>query len=174
VPHSSNTTTTLPYLWYHWVTALIKEYPMSHVCALICRVDDPTTLTQIATKTMIVDWYHLHQKCLELSSRICRGKQAKRWLLLRQIRLWRGDLAAAIALLEAYRPQSRKTEALDTFSACLQAREDWMVNYGERRIDQHSIGSGMPPSFELSHQIVGDLFLGLTDRAPHAQARIGI
>jgi hypothetical protein len=26
----------------------------------------------------------------------------------------------------------------------------------------------------LSHQIVGDLFLGLADRAPHAQARISI
>ena len=101
------------------------------------------TLVCIANKTMILDWYHLHQKCLELSSRICRGKQAKRWLLLRlERRLWRGDVVAALALLEAYRPQTRNTEALDTFIAYLQARKDWMVNYRQRRIDQQYIGSG--------------------------------
>jgi len=101
------------------------------------------TLVHIANKTMILDWYHLHHKCLELSSRICRGKQAKRWLLLRLYRrLWRGDVVAAIALLEAYRPQTRNTEVLDTFIAYLQAREDWMVNYRQRRIDQQYIGSG--------------------------------
>jgi hypothetical protein len=101
------------------------------------------TLVHIANKTMILDWYHLHHTCLELSSRICRGKQAKRWLLLRLYRrLWRGDVVAAIALLEAYRPQTRNTEALDTFIAYLQAREDWMVNYRQRRIDQQYIGSG--------------------------------
>jgi hypothetical protein len=101
------------------------------------------TLVHIANKTMILDWYHLHQKCRELSSRICRGKQAKRWLLLRLYRrLWRGDVAAALALLEAYRPQTRNTEVLDTFMAYLQAREDWMVNYRQRRIDQQYIGSG--------------------------------
>jgi hypothetical protein len=32
----------------------------------------------------------------------------------------------------------------------------------------------MTPIFELSQQIVGDLFLSLGDRAPHAQARITI
>jgi hypothetical protein len=101
------------------------------------------TLVHIANKTMILDWYHLHQKCLELSSRICRGKQAKRWLLLRlEWRLWRGDVVAAIAPLEAYRPQTRNTEVLDTFIAYLQAREDWMVNERQRRIEQQSIGSG--------------------------------
>ena len=48
--HISNTTTTLPYMWYHWATALTKEYPMSHIRVLICRVDDPTSdqMTQLA------------------------------------------------------------------------------------------------------------------------------
>jgi hypothetical protein len=101
------------------------------------------TLVHIANKTMILDWYHLHQKCRELSSRICRGKQAERWLLPRlERRLWRGDVAAAIALLEAYRAETRNTEALDTFIMYLQAREDWIPNYRHRRIAQHSIGSG--------------------------------
>jgi len=51
-------------------------------------------------------------------------------------------VAAAIALLEAYRPQTRNTEVLDTFIAYLQVRQQWMVNYRQRRIGQHSIGSG--------------------------------
>jgi hypothetical protein len=74
------------------------------------------TLVHIANKTMLLDWYDLQHKCLELSNPICRGKHAKRWLLLRQIRRrWRGDVAAAIALLEAHRPQTRNTDALETF-----------------------------------------------------------
>ncbi len=32
----------------------------------------------------------------------------------------------------------------------------------------------MPTVFELGHQLVGDQFLGLADRAPNTQARIGI
>ncbi len=35
---------------YHWATALTKQYPMSHIRVLICRVDDPTSdqLTELA------------------------------------------------------------------------------------------------------------------------------
>ena len=35
------------------------------------------TLAHIPTKTMILDWYHLQQKCMDLSRRICRGKGAR-------------------------------------------------------------------------------------------------
>jgi hypothetical protein len=35
------------------------------------------TLAMITDKTMLLDWHHLQQKCLELSSRICRGAAAK-------------------------------------------------------------------------------------------------
>src|SRR5262249_49992921 len=31
-------------------------------------------LSQVKQKTMILDWHHLQQKCLELSSRICRSR----------------------------------------------------------------------------------------------------
>ena len=41
------------------------------------------TLAALAEKTLLVDWHHLQQKCLELSSRICRGKMAKAQLLRR-------------------------------------------------------------------------------------------
>jgi len=100
-------------------------------------------VAQIATKLMILDWYHLDQKCMDLCSRICRGKGAKAQLVLRLYRrLWRGDVAAAIKVLEAYRPQARNAEVLDTLIAYLQARQPWIPNERQRRIDQHSIGSG--------------------------------
>ncbi|HEX9441686.1 MAG TPA: hypothetical protein VF909_18505 [Roseiflexaceae bacterium] len=57
-------------------------------------------------------------------------------------RLWRGDVAATVALLEAYRPETRNTEVLDTLIAYLQARQPWIPNYRQRRIDQQYIGSG--------------------------------
>jgi hypothetical protein len=101
------------------------------------------TLAHIPDKTMILDWYHLQQKCMDLCSRIGRGKVAKAQLLLRLYRrLWRGDVAAAIALLEAERPQARNVEVLETLIAYLQARQQWIPNYRQRRIDQQYIGSG--------------------------------
>jgi hypothetical protein len=73
------------------------------------------TLAQIPTKTMILDWYHLAQKCLEASSRICRGKVARAQFLRRLYRrLWCGNVAAAIAFLEAYRPQAKNGAMLET------------------------------------------------------------
>jgi hypothetical protein len=100
-------------------------------------------LVPIPNKTMILDWYHLHQKCSELCSRICRNKHARATLLLRLYRrLWRGEVAAAIVVLEAYRPQARNTAPLETLIAYLQAREEWIPNYRQRRLDQQYVGSG--------------------------------
>jgi hypothetical protein len=92
---------------------------------------------------MILDWYHLDQKCREQCSRICRGKHAKAQLLLRLYRrLWRADVAAALQVLDDERPQARNAEALDVLIAYLQARQAWIPNYRQRRIDQHYSGSG--------------------------------
>ncbi len=100
-------------------------------------------LTQIPDKTMILDWYHLHQKSADLCSRICKGKQARAKLLLRLYRrLWRGDVTGAIAVLQAYRPQARNMEVLETLVAYLAARQAWIPNYRQRRIDRQYIGSG--------------------------------
>ena len=41
------------------------------------------TLASIAHKTMLLDWHHRRQKCLEMTSRICRGREAQRQLLQR-------------------------------------------------------------------------------------------
>jgi hypothetical protein len=101
------------------------------------------TLAQVPNKTMVLDWYHLQQKCFDLSSRICRGKLARAQFLRRLYRrLWRGDVAAAIEVLEAYQPQARNSEVLDTLITYLQARQPWIPNYRQRRMAQQYIGSG--------------------------------
>ena len=101
------------------------------------------SLAQIRTKTMILDWYHLAQKCLEASSRICCGKLARAQFLRRLARrLWCGTVAAAMAFLEAERPQAKNEAMLETLIAYLHAREAWMPNDRQRRINQQYVGSG--------------------------------
>jgi hypothetical protein len=101
------------------------------------------TLAAIGHKTMLLDWYHLRQKCLEMTSRICRGREASRQLLQRLYRrLWSGKVAAAVDVLRAYRPLARNEEALDCFIAYLEARSAWIPNYRQRRSERKYIGSG--------------------------------
>jgi hypothetical protein len=50
--------------------------------------------------------------------------------------LWPGEVAAAVAILEAYRPKATNAEVLDSFVAYLQAREAWIANDRQRRIGQ--------------------------------------
>jgi hypothetical protein len=100
------------------------------------------TLAGLADKTMILDWHHLKQKCLELGSRICRSKLAKAQLLRRLYRrLWRGDVAGAIVVLEAERGESKNEAKLDELIRYLQARQTWTGNYRQRWIERHYIGS---------------------------------
>ena len=71
-------------------------------------------LTQVPSSSMLLDWYHLRNKCGELGSMICRGRKAKAELLHMLYRhLWQGETAAALAALEAYRPQAKNTAKLD-------------------------------------------------------------
>jgi hypothetical protein len=100
-------------------------------------------LSQVPRKTMILDWHHLKQKWLDLSSRICRGKAATAELLRRLYRqLGRGNVLAAGAGLEAHRGEAKNEEKVDELSAYLQARAAWLPNYRQRRIDQRYLGSG--------------------------------
>jgi hypothetical protein len=100
------------------------------------------TLAAVEDKRMILDWHHLKQKCLELGSRICRSKPAKAQLLRRVYRrLWRGDAEGAIVVLEAERGETKNEAKLDELIGYLQARQAWMVNYRQRRIERRYIGS---------------------------------
>ena len=101
------------------------------------------TLSHNSRKTMVLDWYHLRQRCLELSSRICRSKAAKAQLLRRLYRrLWRGDVPGAIAVLEAERGGTKNEAKLEELIGYLRARAPWIPNYRQRRIEQRYIGSG--------------------------------
>ncbi len=102
-----------------------------------------TLVLSVPTAIMILDWGHLRQKCAELGSRICYGHLAKeRFLPQVQRRLWRGDVDAACAYLEAYRPQARNTEKLEELLAYLRARQEFLPNYRQRYITRRYIGSG--------------------------------
>ncbi len=107
-----------------------------------------TLVTPVPTTLMILDWWHLRQKCSELGSRICRGHLAKeRFLRQVQRRLWRGDVEGACAYVETYRPQARNTEKLDELLAYLRARRAFLPNYRQRYTTRQYIGSGHTEKF---------------------------
>lgn len=92
---------------------------------------------------MILDWFHLRKRCSEWASMFCRGRRAKKALLRTVYRhLWRGEVDAAIACLEAYRPEARTTEWLDKLIGYLDARRPFIPDYGDRRRTSQYIGSG--------------------------------
>jgi Uncharacterised protein family (UPF0236) len=100
------------------------------------------TLATLADTTMILDWHHLKQKCLELSSRICQSKVAKAHFLRRLYRrLWRGDVEGALVVLETQRPEAKSEAKLDELIAYLRARALWIPNYRQRLLDRQYIGS---------------------------------
>jgi len=102
-----------------------------------------TLLIPLPATMMILDWWHLRQKCADLGSRICRGHLAKeRFLLQVQRRLWRGDVDGACAYLEAYRPQARNSEKLEELLAYLRVRREFLPNYRQRYTTRQYIGSG--------------------------------
>jgi hypothetical protein len=100
------------------------------------------TLAALSDKTMLLDWQHVRQKCVDLSSQICRGKVAKAQFLRRLCRqVWRGNVPAALAVLEAERPVTKDEAKLDELMAYLQARQAWIPNYRQRRLERKYIGS---------------------------------
>ena len=91
---------------------------------------------------LLLDGYHCRKKCYELTSLICRGRQAKAellgWLLKH---LWRGQVQEAIGILEQYRPQAKNLEKLNELINYLKNRQAYIPNYRERRAQRHYIGS---------------------------------
>ncbi len=131
-----------------WVVVQLALGPLSSLLLIAdgarwIRSFFTETLRQIPRKSMLLDWHHLRQRCLELSSRICRSKTTKAQLLHRLYRrLWRGDVPAAIAVLEAQRSETKNEAKLDELIGYLRTRAPWIPNYRQRRIEQHYIGSG--------------------------------
>src|SRR6266511_2663975 len=74
---------------------------------------------------------------------LCAGRHAKAALLGPLYReLWQGEVDAAIARLEAYRPQARNSERLDELIQYLHDRGAYIPNYRQRRRECQYIGSG--------------------------------
>ena len=99
-------------------------------------------LTAWPMASLLLDWYHCHKKCYDLTSLICRGRKAKNellGLLLKQ--LWRGQVQEALDILEEYRPQSKNIEKLDELINYLKTRQAYIPNYQERRAHRQYIGS---------------------------------
>jgi hypothetical protein len=91
---------------------------------------------------MILDWFHVRKRVSELGSMICHGRKAKAALLGPLYRhLWQGEVDAALALLEAYRPHARNLERLEELIAYLRDRRAYIPNYRARRRECQYIGS---------------------------------
>jgi hypothetical protein len=92
---------------------------------------------------LVLDWFHLRKRCADGASQFCRGRVAKRTLLRTVYHaLWRGDVDTAITHLEAFRPEARQVEWLDTLIAYLDARRPFIPKYAERHRTRQYIGSG--------------------------------
>ena len=77
--------------------------------------------------TLILDWYHLHHRCYQVATQVCRDKPTRlRFLGIMGRVLWRGDVDGAIA--EEFRaaakapPDPRRPAPLDEWITYLEAR----------------------------------------------------
>lgn len=93
---------------------------------------------------ILLDWYHLRHKLSSFASMICRGKETKtRFLSTLGGYLWRGNTLAALEFLRAYRPETKSEAKLDELIDYLQARQEAIPNYQERRKHRLYIGSAL-------------------------------
>ncbi|GAC1456112.1 MAG: hypothetical protein PVSMB4_16410 [Ktedonobacterales bacterium] len=102
-----------------------------------------TVLAPLPQTMMILDWFHLHRKVGEMSSRLCRAKR-ERLVFRRTLTrlLWTGQTAAALGYLEEWRPQAKSLTHLEEFRLYLQTRQAFIPDYRQRRRLRQYIGSG--------------------------------
>jgi len=99
--------------------------------------------------TLILDWYHLHHRCDQVATQVCRDKPTRlRFLGAMGRLLWRGDVDGAIAAAEEFRaaakapPDPRRPAPLDEWITYLEARHASIPCYRERHQQCQYIGSG--------------------------------
>lgn len=99
--------------------------------------------------TLILDWYHLHHRCYQVATQVCRDKPTRvRFLGTMGRLLWRGDVDGAIAASDAFRaeakapPDPRRLAPLDEWITYLEARRSAIPCYRARHRQGQYIGSG--------------------------------
>lgn len=91
----------------------------------------------------VLDWLHLSKRSRELTSRIGRSREERRALYQKvRSRLWRGEVAEALEVLEEQRAGTNHPERLDELIGYIRNRQESIVNYGGRRQRRSYIGSG--------------------------------
>jgi len=102
-----------------------------------------TRLSGLPRFEFVLDWLHLSKRCRELTSRIGTNREERRALCKKVLyRLWRGEIAEALSVLEGYRPLTKNEGRLDELMGYVRNREESLVNYRERRKKRGYIGSG--------------------------------
>ncbi len=127
------------------VRAVVPGYSLLAIadCAHWIRAFFEERLTTIAPKTLLFDWHHLQERCAYEASRACRGRTAKRRFLRRLRRqLWRGDVPAALRVIEREHPRARASSNLHRFAEYLRARQCYIPSYRDRWCACQYIGSG--------------------------------
>jgi hypothetical protein len=100
-------------------------------------------LSRLPHCEVILDWFHLKKKVKDRISRMGGSKAEKK--ALRQAllgELWKGEVAAALLVLEAYRSTAKNLEPLEELAGYLREREEALPNFRERRAGRQYIGSG--------------------------------
>ncbi len=99
--------------------------------------------------TLLLDWYHLHHRCYQVATPVCRDKPTRvRFLGTLGRLLWHGDVDGAIAAAEEFRaeakapPDPRRPAPLDEWITYLEARRASIPCYRERHRQCPYIGSG--------------------------------
>jgi hypothetical protein len=99
---------------------------------------------RFGTAVLLQDWYHLCKKSRELACLFSANRKDKGAVLKAlYARLWRGEVDAAVQVLEDYRPQARNMEALEELIRSLQDRRAQIPDYQARRRHRQYIGSGL-------------------------------
>jgi len=88
----------------------------------------------IASRGMVVCWWHLRKRCYEQMS-LAGGPKDRRRALERGVlgRLWEGDVIAAVGLLRGALEWVRTPKAVEDLIGYLEKRHEFIPDYGERR-----------------------------------------
>jgi hypothetical protein len=88
----------------------------------------------VASRGMIVCWWHLRKRCYEQLS-TAGGPKDRRGALEKELlgRLWEGDVVAAVTLLRGASEWVRTPKAVEELIGYLEKRRGFIPDYGERR-----------------------------------------